>query len=382
MSDASRIDDKQVIESVESLLKNEFDSHDEFNTAFNGADPLNIPSLDRDHDGYNFETSELLFFADRDAYYNEYQIWDDGNISEEHKLALSTIDAYDQRSRIKELVEAIVRRRVVPFIGAGMSVACKYPSWDTALKDIKAKVEGVDEALFDKAMSDFDYLAAAQLLWDCDSTQMKSYIYTKFADKRLPDDVLGPILHIPHFCHGCVITTNFDPIVEAAFKKAGKESFDGYMHGVQAPHKFIPKLIKGDRCLLKLHGDAEDDESFVFTRDQYKEAYGDARFSFRKPLPRALRQIFVGHSLLFLGCSLENDKTLELFGKVYNQDFEIPNHFAILPEPDGSGETRAQKENRLLELNIHPIWFPDGEFHHIDSYLRLLIDASTKRIRV
>jgi hypothetical protein len=81
------------------------------------------------------------------------------------------------------------------------------------------------------------------------------------------------------------------------------------MHGMQQGNKFVPKLIKGDRCILKLHGDAEDHDTYVFTADQYDQAYGSP-VDFKKPLPRALRQIFVSHSLLFLGCSLERDWTL------------------------------------------------------------------------
>ena len=383
MKVSNRIDDKQLIDQVESLLKNEFDAHDEFNQALNGADPVTIPSLDHDHDGYQFETSELLFFADRDAYYNEREIWDNASIADAHKDSIDAIKKYDQLPIFKELVDAIVRRRVAPFIGAGMSFACGYPMWGAALSELKGRVEGVDEAAFQKALDEYDYLEAAQLLWDKDDTQLKNFIRTKFSDGRLPDgNVTGPVLRLPHICHGCVITTNFDHVIETAFKKSGREPFEGYMHGVQAGNKFVPKLIKGDRCILKLHGDAEDHDSYIFTKKQYDDAYGDP-FDFTNPLPRALRQIFVSHSLLFLGCSLETDKTLELFTHVCEQgDFEIPNHFAILPEPSGGGETKAQIETRLLKLKIHPIWFPNGDFHLVEAYLSLLIDASTKRIRV
>ena len=261
-----------------------------------------------------------------------------------HKQALTAIAGYDQLPLVKELVDAIIRRRIAPFIGAGMSFACGYPLWGAALEVLKQKVEGVDDALFAKALREYDYLEAAQLLWDKDDTQLKNFIRTKFSDGRLPaGDVSGPILHVPHFCHGCVITTNFDPVIEAAFKKCGREPFDGYMHGVQAGNKFVPKLIKGDRCILKLHGDAEDHDSYIFTKRQYADGYGDP-FDFTKPLPRALRQIFVSHSLFFLGCSLESDKTLELFTHVCDQgDFEIPNHFAILPEPNGGGGNQTTK---------------------------------------
>ena len=111
-----------------------------------------------------------------------------------------------------------------------------------------------------------------------------------------------------------------------------------------------------------------------------RDAYGDP-LDFTKPLPKSLRQIFVSHSLLFLGCALEGDKTLELFDNVVQKaDFEIPNHFAILPEPTaGSSETKSQKESRLLKLKIHPIWYPEGKFEFVDANLKLLIDVANGR---
>jgi hypothetical protein len=380
MAEKIRLDDNQLIKSVESHLNNEFKSYENFNEAFDGPDPILIPSLDKYQDPHQFQASELLFYTDREAYFNELQFWESARVSEEHNEALDVLKSQDQLPLFKELAEAVTRRRIAPFIGAGLSYMCDYPTWGNALLEIKARIDGVDDVSFSDAMSRFDYLSAAQLLWDKDETQLKNYIRTKFSDGRLPDGkVKGPVTWLPRFCFGCVITTNFDPVIETVFEKR----FEGYMHGVQAANKFVPKLIKGERCILKLHGDAEDLDSYVFTKNQYLNAYGEP-FDFKKPLPKALRQIFVSHSMLFIGCSLETDKTLELFTHVIERsDFEIPTHFAFLPLPGSAcKETKAQKENRLLKLHIHPIWFPEKEFRLVDGYLRLLIDISSGRIRV
>jgi hypothetical protein len=89
----------------------------------------------------------------------------------------------------------------------------------------------------------------------------------------------------------------------------------------------------------------------------------------------------VSHSLLFLGCSLEQDRTLELFKKVVDvQEFEIPDHFALLPEPS-SGKKKNQKEGRLLELKIRPIWYPDKEHRFVERFLSLAIDIAEGRIK-
>ena len=156
-------------------------------------------------------------------------------------------------------------------------------------------------------------------------------------------------------------------------------TLDAYMHGLQQGNKFVPKLIKGARCILKLHGDAEDYETYVFTEEQYEAGYGNP-VDFTKPLPKALRQIFISHSLLFLGCSLNKDRTLDLFDQVRRDtEFEVPDHFAILPSPEGLAAKNA-KEGFLLNLKIRPIWYPPGQHDFVEKYLRLAVDVAEERL--
>ncbi len=182
---------------------------------------------------------------------------------------------------------------------------------------------------------------------------------------------------LPFITDGCIITTNFDDAIEQVFKKKNI-AFDGYMHGTQQ-HNFFSRLVRGQRCLMKLHGDADDQSSYILAQSQYNEAYGKP-FNFKLPLPKALRQLYISNSLLFLGCSLENDMTLSLFHHVKQEnDYEIPEHYAILPEPD-SITVKKEKESRLLALNIQPIWYPDNKHEFVESLLLLAIDMAENRI--
>lgn len=162
------------------------------------------------------------------------------------------------------------------------------------------------------------------------------------------------------------------------------------MHGMQAGNNFVQRLLRGERCILKLHGDAGQANTHVFTQAQYQEAYGGAAgepFAFQNQLPRALRQIFISHSLLFLGCSLEQDKTLDLFKSVVDEAaFEIPDHFALLNEP-ATPQERARKEARLLQLRIRPLWYStphdaEGKPDHslLEQILRLAIAVARRQV--
>ena len=374
MSESGSWSTDEAMEKIEESLQKEYNSNGDFNTALNESDPVKFKSLMDDASGYSFESSWLLFCCERKAYYEELDSWQNAKTESKHKKIKQVLKDYDQRSVLQELIVAAKRQRIAPFVGAGLSLDCKFPLWGKALEDIMKRMDGFDDTAVKKALADGDYLEAAQLLWEEDDTQLTNYIRNKFAFGEIPDGkIKGAVKKLPEFCSGCVVTTNFDPVLETVF-----ESFEGRMHGVQF-NKFAQKLIEGDSCLLKLHGDHKDHETYVFTKDQYLEAYGDP-IDFTRPLPKSLRQIFVSHSLLFLGCSLDEDKTLELFQKVVDEGaFEIPNHFAILPEPNG-GESKRQKETRLLKLKVRPIWYPSGEHDHVGMYMDLITDAVNGKV--
>jgi hypothetical protein len=356
--------DAELIRRADELLEDEYKRNAEFNAELDGDEPLQI--------GTKIEQSAALFWVERVTYNEELEIWSDKQILANHMEAQALLESNDQLGLFRELTEAILRNRIAPFVGAGMSHDSGFPLWGEALLKILSRVESVDESSIRSAVVEGDYLLAAEMLWDADETQVKSYIRSQFAKSQIPG--MGPagVAHLlTEFSRGCIVTTNYDRIIENVIP-----SLDGYMHGRQVGNSFVPNLLRGARCLLKLHGDADNSDSYVFTKSQYDDAYG-VPFDFKRPLPKALRQIFVSHSLLFLGCSLVQDRTLELFEHVkQSEDFEIPDHFALLSEPVGD-ESRVQRENRLLRIGVRPIWYPAGEHRYVSLLLRLAIDVST-----
>jgi hypothetical protein len=367
----------ELIERMEQILHAIYRSAPEFNIAFNGEEPVRIPSLGI-ADGYELEASEILFWVDRNAYLEEYGAWEESHLLDKHQRAVKLIRESDQLSVFHDLVGAIRRKRIAPFVGAGMSRPSEYPLWGEALNLLVSRIEGADEEEIKAELDEFRYLDAAQCLWETDDSQVKNFIRTKYSESVIPaGGVQGAIKLLPRFSHGCVITTNFDPVIELV---VGKGQFEGYMHGMQQGNKFVSKLIKGDRCILKLHGDAEDSDTYVLTKEHYDTAYGSA-LDFSKPLPRSLRQIFISYSLLFIGCNMEHDRTLDVFKHTCDDgQFDIPDHFAIMPDPVDPAK-KASKEARLLQLHIRPIWYPAGEHQLVEDLLALAVDITEDRVR-
>jgi hypothetical protein len=96
-----------------------------------------------------------------------------------------------------------------------MSIGCKLPLWGDALKQMADKIDGVDMVAVQNCLATCDYFKAAQILWDKDAHQVKNFIRSRFAEGQIENGVVkGPIALLPGFSHGCLITTNFDPIIE------------------------------------------------------------------------------------------------------------------------------------------------------------------------
>lgn len=367
MNSGDKRQDPLVREAIR-LLTEEYETSKDFNESFDSDESIKVGSLE-------FPKSRALFWLDRDAYYEAQEEWLDGSLQEKHEKCIELLKKHALETPFIELITAVERGRIVPFVGAGMSKPMGMPLWGEALQELLARLPGAHVAGITAQIDSAQYLAAAQALVEHDPVQTENFIRTKYRVHKMK--LVGPMLLLPHIAKGCVITTNFDDAIEQIYGRDDVH-FDAYMYGKQG-YNFFPRLVRGDHCLLKLHGDADNPNTHILTQSQYADAYGEP-FDFHKPLPKALRQVFVSQSLLFLGCSLEQDWSLELLEKAKQVDeFAVPNHYAILPEPDDA-QIKHQKATRLLTLNIQPLWYPAGEHEFVDRYLQFIIDVAQRRI--
>ena len=383
----------ETVIKFQSSLKSVLDEHQEFHETINGDAPLKFFGLGEEPAEYFVDISDILFWLDSVAYMDELDLWSGLKVRETHQEVLDYLRESEQGIVFSALVEAVKRKRITPFVGAGLSKPCQFPLWGEAIKKLVNKLDVVPAAqqpalsyLEDvkKLLSKGKYLDAVQLLYENDKTQVENFIRNNFSlptdGQALGERIRGPIEFLPDIADGCIVTTNFDRLIEETYRKRNRP-IEGYMHGIQDRSKFVTSMIQGERCILKLHGNVGDQNTYIFSQQQYSDAYGE-EINFTKPLAKTLRQIFVSNSLVFIGCSLEQDRTLDLFSTVVkSEEFEIPDHFAILNKPSSDVEMRA-KENLLLEMNIRPIWYEidsNGEHTKLEKILKYIADCSNGR---
>lgn len=393
----------ETIQKFKASLKEVLNKDNiEFHQALNGEEPISfygLTTMQDEANKYLVDPSDILFWHDPEAYIDELDRWESQDVLDRHLATREYLEQTDQINLFNRFVDVLKKKRVAPFVGAGVSRPYKYPLWGEAINDIIKRLEGisaseeksgkpVNESLKEikELFSKKDYIATVQKLYEHNKVIVDNTINSKFdgAEHRV---LKGVIELIPQLTDGCVITTNFDKLLETVFE-ARHKPFQGFMHGIQQHSSFASKLVQGSRCILKLHGTFDANETYIFSKQQYDDAYGNSCLDYTKPLAKVLRQIFISHSLVFIGCSLEQDRTLELFLNVVDSNvFDIPNHFAFLPEADHNA--KVEKETLISRAKIIPIWYQviqnaDGSQNHgqLEQLLSFAIDCANGRAKL
>ncbi len=72
-----------------------------------------------------------------------------------------------------------------------------------------------------------------------------------------------------------------------------------------------------------------------------------------------------------MGCSLNNDRTIQVFKavKAVMGDIDLPQHFSIEQTPETEGEL-VTRNAELLSLGITAIWYAKGQYQLVEEIVR------------
>lgn len=275
------------------------------------------------------------------------------------------------QSAFDALVEAMGKEiKPVPFVGAGLSAAFGYPGWESILNDLAKLVnnqKGREQIL--QQIKDKQLLEAAQGI----ASAISENRMLKAVKKRLPDPekkcgeermLNSAAFLLPRlFPDGPVMTTNFDRVLEHIYHKADKPLTPVYCDQVSLLGE-TRQLNR--RNLVKLHGTIDEcgQNKPVFTLVQYEKAYTGE-------VVTELKQWFQNRVLLFLGCSLDIDRTMETLRQVVEQ-YPSTEHYAIVSckESELDGRIKA-----VGELGIDAIFYPEGKYDSVRVILEKLLET-------
>lgn len=312
--------------------------------------------------GSTFQRSRILKELEPETYQLSFEDWVVERKSSLRDVAHQVLGTHDNEQRFEALKRARASQNVVPFLGAGLSMPSGYPGWTSFLWNLQGESH-VEAAELESHLTAGDYEGAAQLIHDDLGPALFNKQLQECFDRRRV--VSGAINLLPLvFPESNVVTTNFDKLLEAAFI-GHSQGFDQIVFGSNL-EEALRIINAGGRYLLKLHGSCETVANRVLLRDEYVHAYGNAGI-----VGRFFSRFLFGKSLLFIGCSLMTDRTLQTMEQVVAAEgaHTLPQHYAFLELKDGVD--RVERKKALAKANIFPIWYPEGE--HDESIEALLL---------
>lgn len=315
--------------------------------------------------------SKAFYAGDKEAYDQVFQEYRETRrkevLNESYFYDQFGDDHWFQRNldRFNQLIERLTDGDVVPFIGAGLSVAGGFPSWEGHLRT-QGRTAGIAPAQTETFLASGQYEAVIEAIEarGCRDVFIQEIRDVFSRTGRITDTTLL----ITELFPDTVITTNYDRLIEQAFD-TGAANAPQVINGKDALHGLANDRVS----VIKLHGDVRTPATCILGKNQYDEAYGYGDIDINLPIPKLLAYYYKNSSLLFLGCSLNSDRTIKVFRAIkeaIERDIVIPQHFSIEQAPETEAEL-VERNAYLSRLGITGIWFEKDQYQYVEDMLRL-----------
>ncbi len=318
--------------------------------------------------------SKAFYAGDKEAYDQAFQKYRETRrneaLNERYLCDQFSDDHWFQRNlqRFEQLVAQLEEGNVVPFIGAGLSVAGGFPSWEGHLRT-QGRTAGIDPARTEALLASGQYEAVIK---EIEASRGRDVFIQEIRDVfSRTGRITDTTLLITELFPDTILTTNYDRLIEQAFDTGAENAFQ-VINGMTA--LAVPAT---DRVsIIKLHGDVRTPGNCILSKNQYNQAYGNGGIDMTLPIPKLLEYYYINSSLLFLGCSLNSDRTIQVFRAIKSEiekkvgDIVIPQHFSIEQAPETEQEL-IDRNAYLARLGITGIWFEKDQYEYVEGMLRL-----------
>jgi hypothetical protein len=302
---------------------------------------------------------------------------DDNNMTDEQQLTQWIERSNEMNFRLLES-QARSPLGLVPFIGAGLSLNYGFKNWKEILREAAPPyaIAGVDAAL---ANNDYEG-AAEHLLEKLGPDGFQNVVAALSGDPLLSSfgTLSGPAKLLPLIATGPIVTTNFDGVLERVFEEAGTP-FESVISGPR-PDLTVLALHQNQHVLVKLHGDWRDRVGRTFAKSDYDAHYGTAHPEKKRELLDGVeRLLFSSRSMLFVGASLEQDRTVKILEEVH-QTYAGIRHFVIMSAP--KYDRLEARDRQLRECGVAPLWYQVGRGADHGVQLEELLQQIIERVSV
>ncbi len=274
-----------------------------------------------------------------------------------------------------KLLEAAQTRRLIPFVGAGISAqsGVDYPNWRQLLERLREAalaqelISGEEDQEIQQLLDHRQFLMAAEeLRFRLPIDEYESLLIDQFD----PDDAVPAEVHRQMFRLNppLILTTNYDRLLEDAF--ASRHERAATVYSYRAAVSVQRLLQSGNRSgrpvIFKLHGTIDEVEGIILSERDYRQLL------YENPGYRiVLSAIFLTHVVIFLGFSF-GDPELRLLLEQHRESLKhrsYPDYILLASTSATSIERRRLREDYGLQVITYEATEGHPEVHEFVSYL-------------
>ena len=235
---------------------------------------------------------------------------------------------------------------LVVWLGAGASAWAGYPLWKRLAEMMHSRfareTDSYEKTEASALLESMAFPKLFQYMHVCDSAVYFSCLVDAFAYRK-PTPVYTRLLKVlGRIQPTCILTTNVD------------ESLERHLSGTETVQRSdaerVPQMLaKGEGFICKLHGSVSSIESMVFAEEDYKDVQNNL------PLMNALRSVFGGSSVLFLGYGLRDEHVISALEAncASHPLFGTGPHFIVSPKGSSSVPQNVKRINYVVQEPDH-----------------------------
>jgi len=242
---------------------------------------------------------------------------------------------------VLELVNKLRERRVIPFVGAGVSATAGLPSWDGLVERVSNALQ-IDRNMIREKR---DLLVAIEYLMLKGRDIIPSILADILERSQNVPEPSDLIMNIARLEVPAIYTTNWDDLLEEAYRRLNRT-----FTSIAQPAD-LTRISLGATPIVKYHGSIKYPTTMVISESQYYE-----RFGIDSPFDLRLRADMMEYHFLFLGYSLRDyniryiwNRTQRLFRDI--DGAQPPCAYFVATHPDDVFYTVLRANNiRVIEL--------------------------------
>lgn len=261
--------------------------------------------------------------------------------------------------------------KIVPFIGAGLSIPFNVPDWGNLIREIAEKYAVGDTAFVKFAVEQdlqrYDYWQAIEALKKYTTVQEEDIqehiaVTVQKRIKKVENDLLHNYLDLKKMNFKLYLTTNYENILHNYLEC---ELTPILLKDIQ----FNTQNLFDQRRVCQLHGSTSNYGTIVISKESYRDLYENKKYE------NILKLVTGTKRLLFMGFSFDDQFIRTLIKE--HKEFFMAKHYIILSDPTPEKIRELREEFGLLTIP-----YSTKESSHADGIREILQAMSSSSLMV